>query len=69
MSSSEGQRLDLGGLKVTEEDVRALRRPPGADPVDFAAYIRFLEGFGHADPAELRKRRGPRGPEPFTLRS
>lgn len=45
---------------------RAQRQAREPGPVDFAAYLRFLAQFPDADPAVLRRRRGPRG-EPFKL--
>ena len=62
---SEGLDLDRD-LPTTEADVRALRifRGGGGSTDEF---LRFLRQLGDAPPEALRKRRLPKGDEPFQL--
>lgn len=66
-SSVRSPPLDLEGLRTTQEDIEALRRRSDRAPASFEAYLRFLASLGDADPAALRVKRGPRGPERFVL--
>lgn len=66
-SNERSEPLDLeAGLRTTPADVEALRRARVTPPMSPAEYLEFLSRF-EATPEELRRRRGPRGPEPFRL--
>lgn len=68
MSSSASSRLlDLDrGLPTTPADVEALRRL-APRRIGTAEYLEFLRLFEPKEPAALRERPGPSGPEPFRL--
>lgn len=68
MSSSERwPLLDLGErLVTTPTDVEALRRARRSPPMSPEEFVEFLSALAVSTEV-LRDRRGPRGPEPFSL--
>lgn len=68
MSSSEQwPLLNLGErLVTTQDDVEALRRARRSPPMSPEEFVEFLSAFAVSTEA-LRGRRGPQGPEPFSL--
>jgi hypothetical protein len=67
-SGERAERLDLErDLPTTAEDVAALRRLHRQPAMDLDSYFRFLANFPAATLEELAARKGPRGPEHFTL--
>ena len=67
-SSARFETIDLArDLPTTAEDTEALRRARRARPLDFEAYLRFLDQIPIPTPGELRERRGPRGDRPFVI--
>jgi len=67
-SSDSADVLDLErDLPTTVEDVVALSRLRHHPRMELDAYFRFLSSFPPATVEALTARRGPRGPEPFTL--
>ena len=67
-SGERSDSLDLDrDLPTTPEDVEALRRVRSLAPIDFEAYLRFLEQVPAPSIGSLRLKRGPRGDDPFEL--
>ena len=67
-SKARSERLDLGrDLPTTTEDIEALRRARTIRPLDFEAYLHFLEQIPTPTHGEQRARRGPHGDRPFVL--
>jgi len=68
MSSNERwPLLDLGErLTTTPEDVEALRRARRSPKMSPEEFVEFLSAFVVSTEV-LRGRRGPQGPEPFSL--
>jgi hypothetical protein len=52
---------------TTPADVAAQRRLRAGRTLTFDEYLRFLASFEPPSPAELRRKRGPRGERPFEL--
>jgi hypothetical protein len=71
MKSKESSRLlDLErDLPTSVEDIIALRQTRRSDTADLKTYFEFLSQFPVSSTEELRARKGPRGPQPFELKS
>jgi hypothetical protein len=66
-SSEPSPDLELGP-GTSEADREALRRARAASrQMSWAEYLEFLASLPDESPERLRQRKGPRGPEPFTL--
>jgi hypothetical protein len=67
-SPASSEPLDLErGLRVTPEDVAALRRMPRPTP-EFGEFLAWLSSLPSPTHATLKSRGGPKG-KPFVLRS
>jgi hypothetical protein len=54
-------------LPTTSEDILALSSNRNLPPMDFAAYLQFLQSFPAASPEALRFKKCPKG-VPFELK-